>query len=172
MGCERWGGDLARPSLPAGIGWWNQDLAGDGVVPSRESGGSAMISALASRHLIRSWAGTYFVSLPHLPSPLCSMLPLPRYSQFTFTHFVCASNCLPLPLMLHFPITLLSPPLFLSVPFRSTLLYILRSPPLTLNHLLTGFLTTLKANFRDLSVTHSFTWKRGQRQSLLPWLSF
>lgn len=38
-------------------GWRNQDLAGDAVVPLRESGGSVMISTLAAKHLIRSWAG-------------------------------------------------------------------------------------------------------------------
>lgn len=57
MGYEEGRGDLARHSLPVGIGWRNEDLAGDGVVPLRESEGSVMISALASRHRIRSWAG-------------------------------------------------------------------------------------------------------------------
>lgn len=46
------------PCLPAGIGWRNQGLAGDGVVPWRELGVSLMISALASRNVIRSWFGT------------------------------------------------------------------------------------------------------------------
>lgn len=54
----KWDVRVGVGTLPAGIGWRNQGLAGDGVVPWRELGVSLMISALASRNVIRSWFGT------------------------------------------------------------------------------------------------------------------
>lgn len=102
-----------------------------------------MISALASRQLIRYWA----VSRPILFVSLIVRLSLSCFIS---------------------PTNLCSPPLFfLSLSLRPTLLYCPPLPTLTFSHLPTGFLTMLKANFLGL-VSDSFSHMREDREKESP----
>lgn len=160
--CEK--GNETLLSVPSGM---VQSGLGIGRCPFQEVTGSRMISASASSIWSDPGAGTSFVSILLLFSALLTLFTFSCHSRFIFTHFLCLSNCLPLPLMLHFPHRFTSS-------FRLTLFPIQPCsaphplfPALDLNHLLTDFLNRLTALSQALSVALSYIWMKGERKNIL-----